>query len=240
MSPLLLSITAALAHKPSYSSGEYSSPDSAFWVADPEVSIVLYHEVSCERPQLWMQLWLDPTQPLYLQLGVPVIDRLANYRPSIAVLGPGLPEIELPFAVPDGLGGILLETDDVEQPGDFYEPFSQTDSWILFEDTLDMPEAGLGYIVAWDPQDTTGKLWVAVGTREEFGSDDFDNMADWLNQTAAFHESGDYTTDNPPEEQVCASTDADSTASAGCSTVTGTGGLATLLLAGLLGMRQRR
>lgn len=244
MSAVLLSLSAAFAHKPSFSTGEYSSPESPFWVADPEVSIVLYHEVTCETPQVWMQLWLDPALPLYVQLGVPVIDRLSDYRPSMAILGPGLPDVDVPFEIPDGLGGILIETDTVESPDDFYEPFSQTESWILHEETLTLPEAGLGYIVAWDPTDTTGKLWVAVGTREDFTSDDFDNMADWLDQTQAYHESGEYEDSGPDGEQVCAAEaigDDTGEAVAGCAVVSGTGRAGALLVVlGLLGLRRRQ
>ena len=239
MSTALLSITAAMAHKPSFSTGQYSAPEDAFWVSDPEVSIVLYHEVSCAAPQLWMQLWLDPELPLYLQVGVPVIERLADYRPSVAVLGPGLPALELPFAVPDGLGGILIETDGVDEPGDFYEPFSQTESWILYEDTLTLPEAGLGYIVAWDPEDTTGKMWVATGTREDFTSEDFEQMGDWLEQTAVFHESGDHELDVDIEEQDCAGSAEGDEARAGCVTAGGSGAW-TLVTAALLLARRRR
>jgi hypothetical protein len=240
MFTVLMGITVAMAHKPSFSTGEYSAPEDAFWVADPEVSIVLYHEVSCSEPQLWMQLWLDPALPLYLQVGVPVIDRLADYRPSVAVLGPGLPELELPFDVPDGLGGILIETDGVDEPGDFYEPFSQTDSWILYEDTLTLPEAGLGYIVAWDPEETTGKMWVATGTREDFTSEDYEQMGAWLDQTAAFHESGEYESSAVIEEQDCAAVAADDGDRAGCTTAGGVGGAWALVSAAILLARRRR
>ncbi|MFT5680342.1 MAG: hypothetical protein ACI8RZ_001248 [Myxococcota bacterium] len=244
MSAVLLSLSAAFAHKPSFSTGQHSSPESAFWVADPEVSIVLYHEVTCETPQLWMQLWLDPALPLYVQLGVPVIDRLSDHRPSMAILGPGLPEIDVPFEIPDGLGGILIETDAVAESDEFYEPFSKTESWVLHEETLTLPEAGLGYIVAWDPTDTTGKLWVAVGTREDFTSDDLDSMADWLDQTQAYHESGDYEGTGPAEEQECATAavgeDAGEGKAAGCAVVSGTGRVGALLVTlGLLGLRRR-
>ena len=243
MSAALLLLTAALAHKPSFSEGQYSSPDTPYWVADPEVSIVVYHEVTCDAPQLWMQLYLDPAVPLYLQLGVPVIDRLADYRPSVALLGPGLPEISLPFEVPEGMGGILIETDDVTEPSAFYEPFSQTDSWILYEETLDLPEAGLGYIVAWNPEEITGKLWVAVGTREEFTSDDFEQLEGWLDQTAQFHESGDYETDDEISEIDCAAPaeeDPESgKAAEGCATAPARGGfIALLAVAALVGRRR--
>ena len=133
----LILVSVAFAHKPSFSDGRFDSMDAPYEVQDPDVSIVVYHEVTCERPQLWMTLETRADAPTYLQLGVPVIDRLEDYRPSVAMLAPGLPPLDeatVPFDVPQGLGGIVFDTDAVDTPGDFYEPFTQTESWILVEE----------------------------------------------------------------------------------------------------------
>ncbi|MCO4770782.1 MAG: hypothetical protein KDA24_12190, partial [Deltaproteobacteria bacterium] len=141
---------------------------------------------------------------LYVQLGVPVIDRLGDYRPSVAVLAPGLPapEEELPFALPDGFGAMVMHTDEVGEPGAFYEPFSQTDSWILVEETLSVP-AGVGYVVAWHPGRETGKLWVATGTVEDFGPEDFGEFGSWMTLTKTFHEVDPYAPIDATTETVC-------------------------------------
>ena len=107
--------SAALAHQPSYSQGEHSAPESAWAITDIDLSIVLYHPITCESPQLWLGFRADEPRDIFYQLGVPKIDRLSDYRPSIALLAPGLPAIEepLPFEVPEGLGGIITHTDDI-------------------------------------------------------------------------------------------------------------------------------
>ncbi len=182
--------SAANAHKPSYSNDTYGTPQSAFQVEDLSTSIVVYDHVTCDAPQVWLAF--DATQAdgeSYFSLGVPVIDRLSDYRPSIAILAPGLPmpNKPLPFTVPIGMGVISVETDSVT-PDTFNEPVSGTQSWVLFEETLTLPETGKGFVVAWDPSGRPGKLWVAVGTKERFGPSDLLKLPKWRRATKEFHE----------------------------------------------------
>jgi hypothetical protein len=216
---------AADAHKPFYSlDGEYSGSDAAYVVEDLDMSIVLYHQVFCgEGEQLWMEFEATPGQEIYMQVGVPLIERLAAYRPDLALLAPGLPEPtgDLPFEVPEGLGVLHFpgadSTDEVEV---FYEPFTQTESWMLHESTRTLEEGGSGYLVAWHPDGATGKLWVATGTEERFGSEDFDNMGTWITETRAFHETGEDGATLEVNEEVCAVPEE---SAAGCSAVVSAG-----------------
>gem|GEM_PF-1297299 len=195
----------AQAHKPSYTQGGHGTVDEAFPVADPDVSIVLYHQVTCDSPYLWMAFPIRPPYDLFVQLGVPEIDRLSDYRPSMAILAPGLPEAPggLPFDVPEGYGALVIDTDDVTEPEPFFEPFTQSSSWIVHEETYTLDEEATGYIVAWHPERETGKLWVAVGTVEQFGPDDAGNFEDWFVNTQTFHEINEYAPETEPVEGVC-------------------------------------
>jgi hypothetical protein len=63
-----------------------------------------------------------------------------------------------------------------------------TSSWIWYEGTVVVPEPGQGWIVAWDPSGRTGKLWVAVGTVEDFKAGPGVSFEDiW-----AFHETNGF------------------------------------------------
>jgi MYXO-CTERM domain-containing protein len=238
----------AQAHKPSYGGTDlYGSVEDPYVVDDIDVSIVVYHQVTCRSEQLWLEVEaLEDETPLYVQLGVPVIDRLTEYRPSLAVLAPGLPAPtgELPFEVPQGFGALVFDTAEVAEPDSFYEPFSQTDSWVLHEDTIPVP-AGVSYVVAWHPEHRTGKLWVASGTVEDFGPEDFAQFGDWMTQTKTFHEVAPYVPIEEPTETICAEPGLDLPAQGerddvGCShSPSGTGPLGLLLAAGLLGLRRR-
>lgn len=191
-------------HKPSYSEGRYGQRTASYEIADVDVSIVLYHKVTCDNAQLWMKFSLSQPREVFVQLGIPDLPRLKSYRPSLALVARGLPKAtqSLPFAVPSGYGVKVFDTSDVQEPKQFDEPFSRTTSWILFEQKVALPEAGEGYIVAWHPARQTGKLWVAVGEKEEFGQEDFKNFRMWMDKTQEFHETGEYIQEEP-KEKVC-------------------------------------
>ena len=56
---------------------------------------------------------------LYVQGGVPEIERLSDYKPTIAVVAPGFPDAEetLPFDIPEGLGVVVFAPE--EESSDF-------------------------------------------------------------------------------------------------------------------------
>ena len=136
-------MTPVMAHKPTLD-GPFSNLDNAFVIEDSTISIVVYQEITCDNNQLWMQFDVDAEAELYIQLGVPVIDRLAGYRPQLAVLAKGLPEAnDLPFTPPSGLGAQIFHSS--EESSDFYEPFTQTESWFYIEETIVIPQSGTGY-----------------------------------------------------------------------------------------------
>ena len=198
--------SVAMAHRPSYSDGNHTAIDDAWLIEEIDVSIVLYHEVSCETQELWMEFDAQEGEELFVQLGVPAIDRLETYRPSIAVLAPGLPALaeSVPFDVPEGFGALVFHSQDVQEPDDFFEPFTQTSSWIWVEEKRTLPTAGKGYVVAWVPEEYTGRLWVAVGEREDFSNVMATDFGNWMQKTQAFHETGAQTPDELPTETLCA------------------------------------
>ena len=140
---------------------------------------------------------------MYLQAGVPEIDRLEYYRPTLAVLAPGFPEptLELPFDVPNGLGVVVYEPQTT--PTEFYEPFTQTSSWVWIEDTLTLNETGEGYIVGWNNEEKTGKMWVATGVVEDFSDVEVTDFIVWNEYVNNFHETGTFETVLPKEEEEC-------------------------------------
>jgi len=178
---------AVVAHKPASIGEVYPTFDRALWMEDIDVSQVAYTELTETDRALWLAFDADAGTRLDLSLGVPVIDRLAGYRPSLAVLGPGLPPIELPLEAPPDVGGVAFDTAGKE-PRFFHEPFTGTDSWILLEEAVDLPESGMYYVVAWPPGETVGKLWVAIGLREQFGLGDVLSLPTVVRDVRAFHE----------------------------------------------------
>ncbi len=178
----------AWAHQPILSDGSARDASTALYISDVDLSQVVYHEVTAESPRLWLAFDLNEGQSLYFQLGVPVIDRLKDYRPALALVGPRLPQTSLPFAVPDGLGAQVFTSVQNTEPTEFYEPFSGTSSWILLTETVTVPAAGRYFLVAYDPAGQAGKLWVALGQREEFSLSDIAALQEILPKVRQFHE----------------------------------------------------
>jgi hypothetical protein len=242
---LLSAGPVALAHKPTFSE-DFSGPEQAFVVDDPDVSIVVYQDITCELDQLWITFESEPGFEAYVQLGVPVIDRLDDYEPSVAVLAAGLPEApgDLPFAVPDGMGALVFHGEDAAEPGTFYEEFTQTESWIWVEETVTLPEGGPVYLVGWDPGNQTGKLWLATGTVEDFTDVEVTDFLYWSEAVHDFHETGRYDVVEPHEEQVCDAAEPEAAAdggdaTSGCQAVPLTGGLGAILMGLVAGVARR-
>ncbi len=180
--------STAWAHRPTLSDGSARGPSTALVISDVDLSQVIYHEITAESPQLWLGLDLKEGQSVYFQLGVPLIERLRAYRPALALIGPQLPPTDLPFGLPEGLGAIKFTSEQVAQPREFHEPFSGTSSWILSTQTVPVVAAGRYYLVAYDPAGQPGKLWVALGKREEFTLRDIAALKDILPKVRQFHE----------------------------------------------------
>jgi len=185
--PLVLT-SVALAHRPTFSDGSATDANSAREIKEVDVSQVVYHDLARGAKQLWLTLQGEKDYALFVQIGVPVLDRLKDYRPSVVLVGPGLPQVELPFDVPEGQGGRIIKTDDVTEPRLFHEHFTDTRSWILKELDIPLPASGRYYLVAYHPTDLPGKVWVAVGKVEKFGLGDLLKFREWTIQARRFHE----------------------------------------------------
>jgi hypothetical protein len=177
-----------LAHRPIFTEDAAAHPETAIQMTDPDISQVFYREVAEKKPQIWLTFSVPKDFDLFIQIGVPVIDRLKDFRPATVVVGPGLPEKNPPFNLPKGMGAKVFPTNEVEKPRFFHEPFTNTDSWILRSETIRLASPGRYYLVAFSPQGQTGKLWLSVGKKESFSTDDFKQFSTWAQRIQDFHE----------------------------------------------------
>ena len=188
---LALVLTASLAawcHRPVTIGGAYATPEDALRITEIDVSQVAYSALSDADPALWLAFEAQAGTDLFVSLGLPVLDRLASYRPSIAVIGPGLPEIDVSLEIPETAGGIVLSTAEIETPRFFHEPVTGTESWILVDRTIQLPEDGTYYVIAWSPSQPPDKLWVAVGRKERYGLQDVLGLPAIVRDVRTFHE----------------------------------------------------
>lgn len=182
---------SAEAHKPVVVNGGPTNAATAYEIEDPGVSMVGYHERTASQPELWFTFQAQAGDKPFLQLGVPKIDRYQALRPAMVLLGPGLPVVDLPFAVPEGYGGIIYTTEG-ETPTLFSEEFTGTDSWMFSSHEPVLDHGGKYYLVGYIPGGQDGKFWMAIGTRESFGFSDILSLPVVLFKVRAFHEVGPF------------------------------------------------
>lgn len=164
------------------------SPETALVVEDVDVSQVAYHVASAEAPELWLTFQASAGQKIYLETGVPFIDRLTGSRPVTVLVGPGLPQVEVPFPLPAGSGAIIYETAAETDPEVFDEPFTGTQSWKFGPWEPVLPETGTYYVVTYLPDGADGKFWTAVGRAEVFGLEDLFTLPQIVTGVRSFHE----------------------------------------------------
>ena len=177
-----------LAHRPIFTDDQATDPDTAIQIKAPQISQVVYREITKDSSQIWLSFEASKDFKLFVQIGIPVIDRLKDFRPAMAIVGLGLPDKDLPFELPKNMGAKVLSTKDVEKPRFFHEPFTNTDSWILRSETVILPKAGRYYLVGYSSDEQIGKLWLSVGKKESFSLEDFRNLPMWTKKIQKFHE----------------------------------------------------
>jgi hypothetical protein len=180
--------SVAEAHRPIFSDKAATDPNTAILISQPAISQVIYREITEEAEQVWLAFDAEEGFGLFIQIGIPVLDRLKNFRPAMLVVGPGLPDENPPFKLPEGTGAKNLPTNSIKEPRFFHEHFTGTDSWILRTETVVLPKSGRYYAVAYVPSGKYGKLWFSIGRKESFGLAEWAKFGEWKKKIRAFHE----------------------------------------------------
>jgi hypothetical protein len=227
--------TPALAHRPFFPAGAHGELESAFAVRDPVESIVVNHVATCERQDLWLRFEATEGDEVYLQVGVPKVARFDDYRPSVALIGPGIDG-----TVPLQTGGLPgRAVTPLATRTTFFDTESQTESWVYVDGLQRIPRTGTYYVAAWPSEFQSGKFWVAVGTEERFTLEDLPLFPMWLRQMNEFYEK---TAGGDPVVQCEPDTSFIERDTGGCQSGSGsTGPLVTIgVVAMLLAPRRRR
>ncbi len=184
----LFFVPTAFAHRPVFTDDAGTGAETAITMGDPAVSQVVYRDIEKNKKQIWLEFTVPKDFKLYIQMGVPNIERLKTFRPSMVVVGPGLPTDKPPFKLPEKMGAKVYPTKDVKKPREFHEHFTGTDSWILRSDDVQLTKPGKYYLVATVPEGEVGKLWLSIGRKESFTMKDWLDFPKWTKKIRAFHE----------------------------------------------------
>lgn len=184
----------ASAHRPLFSNPSAGRQSGAIRIADPSVSHVIYMELTAEVPMGWFVLENDGSLDVDVQLGVPVGPADKGVDPVIVLLGPELPggadslSEALSFLPPEAAEGGAVVLPLLDEPRQFEEPVTDTESRILTDTTVTLPAPGPYYGLVVDRSGKGGKIWVGFGQREGFGLRDLPRLPRWIRRVREFHE----------------------------------------------------
>jgi hypothetical protein len=174
LSAALFSCVAS-AHRPVLEEKDISGYDSAIYVPDPDVSRALYGFLESPGDVDYYAFDVRDSQNLSTNILVPALEVYRNFRPSYAILGPGVKgTVPVPFAVPQGMGVQVID-----MPADsesFYEPFGGVRYWQspVHYALLDRP--GRYYVAVFDRGHARGDYVLAIGEKESFGLPDLPDV----------------------------------------------------------------
>jgi len=176
------------AHRPVFTEDAATSSGTAIRLTEPHISQVVYREITEKSSEIWLSFEVPEDFELYIQIGVPVIDRFNKFRPAMVVIGPGLNREAVPFEIPKATGTKVFATGEVSKPRFFNEHFTGNQSWILRTETVPLPKPGRYYLVAYSPDKETGKLWLSIGKKESFKAEHWQQFPTWRKLIRKFHE----------------------------------------------------
>lgn len=168
---VLTQVHTTYAHQP-YFEDEDFTVDAAFRFGDPTVSTAVYGTLSTATDVDYFSFEAEAGRQIHLGLVIPAIAGQAQFNPTIALLGPGLPAAELPAVIdsPPGVGAVILR-DQQSEPSVFFEPFSRTRYWERQDETVTLPVDGEYAIAVWHEEGATGRYTFVIGQREVLGGD---------------------------------------------------------------------
>ena len=68
----------ANAHRPIFTEAKATGSDTAVLIKDPQISQVVYREITKDSSQVWLTFEVPKDFNLFVQIGVPAIDRLKD------------------------------------------------------------------------------------------------------------------------------------------------------------------
>jgi hypothetical protein len=168
---LVMAARSAAAHQPYFEDDDWTV-DAPYTVADPTVSTALYATLDSRQDVDYVTFTGQAGERVLVGLTIPQIEGQAEFAPTLALLGPGLPALALPARIeaPPDVGGIVL----TPPPGParpFFEPFSRTQYWERQEERFTLPADGDYVVAVWHPDGAVGRYTLVVGNREIPGGD---------------------------------------------------------------------
>ena len=179
--------TKVEAHIPTIASDKHATPDTPLYLKDIVVSRAIYQRLTKKHPESYISFTAQKGQALDLEIGIPKISRLTNFRPNIALFH--LPAPDNISATQKQVIKVMEVSTTESNPKVFHEPFTNTYSWILDKSIITLPFTGEYHLLSSHPNYESGKMWVAIGRQERFGPEDWGTLPASIVEVRLFHES---------------------------------------------------
>jgi hypothetical protein len=176
LSLLALAVKPALAHQPYFEEEDIRAEDP--WkIKDPTISTALYATLESPDDVDYYAFEGLEREVILLELTIPQIEGQEEFAPTMALIGPGLPDAGLRLdglparvPVPEGMGALVIEPPLGPAPT-FYEPFSRTSYWERQEQRVTLPTGGQYVVAVWHPEGEVGRYTFVIGEKEKLGGD---------------------------------------------------------------------
>jgi len=161
----------ALAHRPYFEEVDIEASEP-WMVDDPTISTAIYATLESADDVDYYSFEGLEREVILLALTIPQIDGQEDFAPVLALLGPGLPDADLPPGVERrGDWGALVIEPPAGPPATFYEPFSRTSYWEQQEQRVTLPSNGRYVVAVWHPEAAVGRYTFVIGEKERLGGD---------------------------------------------------------------------
>jgi hypothetical protein len=164
-------VSPAVAHQP-YFEEEDIEAGKPWGIEDPSISTALYATLDSRADVDYFSFEGLSREVILLAITIPQILGQEDFAPTMALIGQGLPDTDLPEGVtmPEGAGALLIEPSPGPAPT-FYEPFSRTSYWERQEQRVTLPAGGQYTVAVWHPGGEVGRYVFVIGEREVLGGD---------------------------------------------------------------------
>jgi hypothetical protein len=165
-------LTPVTAHQPFFEDKEFTA-DNPGHIKDPTISTAMYATLETPNDVDYYSFNGSIGQSILLSITIPQITGQENFAPTMALIGPGLLQGDLPKGVtitkPHDSGVLILPSPVNET--EFFEPFSRTSYWTRQEQYVELPANGSYTVAVWDDKGQVGRYVFVIGDREIPGGD---------------------------------------------------------------------
>ncbi|MEZ4832088.1 MAG: hypothetical protein R2873_08825 [Caldilineaceae bacterium] len=170
-----ISTSMASAHQPIFEEEDLSA-ERTLSIANPTISTALYATLDAEDDVDFFTFTAAEGTRVLIGMTIPQIAGQDEFAPTIALIGPGLPQKEKALLPPSAQS--LINADNgfdlflaPTQASAFFEPFSRTSYWRRQQTRVTMPADGTYTLIVWDAPAQMGRYVLVVGDREVPGGD---------------------------------------------------------------------